>query len=301
MLEIFPDRTWLWLSAAFYAAAFAYATVAIIRGRARSRTLMLVLVGIGLAVQTLGLHQRGMEVGGCPLRNPFEVVQFVVWSFTVLFMIVGPAFRLSLLGYFTSGLAALMSASSLLMKSWDGPFRRPVFGGDPWIEVHASLALFAYGAFGLLALTSLMFLLQTFSLKQKRLNGMFSVLPPIVELEKINFRLLLTGLTVLTFSIGVGVVYFTRDPGVLGGGKLLIASAVWVAYLLVLVLRLKRLLVANGLAWACLILFGVALLSLGPINAGLRNAPAVTPSNRMNTRVASTGSTISAGTTNANR
>lgn len=272
MLEIFPDRVWLWLSAACYAGAFAYATVAIVRARARSRTVMLVLVAVGLAVQTLGLHQRGMEAGGCPLRNTFEVIQFVVWSFTVLFLIVGTAFRISLLGYFTSGLAATMSATSLLMKHWDETVRHPIFGGDPWIEVHASLALFAYGAFGLLALTSLMFLLQTFSLKRKRLSGMFSILPPIVELEKINFRLLLTGLVVLTFSIAVGAVYFSRDPAVLGGGKLLIATGVWAAYMIVLVFRLKRLLVANGLAWACLILFGVALLSLGPINGGLKGA-----------------------------
>jgi ABC-type uncharacterized transport system permease subunit len=163
----------------------------------------------------------------------------------------------------------------LLVTSWDGAFRKPFFGGDPWIEVHASLALFAYGAFGLLALTSLMFVLQTFSLKRKRLSGMFSILPPIVELEKINFRLLLTGLIVLTFSIAVGVVYFSRDPGVLGGGKLLISTAVWAAYMIVLVLRFKRLLVANGLAWACLILFGVALLSLPLIVSGMKGSGAI--------------------------
>lgn len=270
MPEILSDRAWLWLAALCYAAAFVWATIWMLRGQARSPLWLLIVIGAGLALQSIGLQQRGLAAGGCPLRNTFEVVQFVVWSFTVLYLVVGPAFRVSLLGYFTSGLAAVMCVTSLLVRHWDAPARAPLFGGDPWIEVHGSLALFAYGAFGTLALTSLMFLLQTFSLKRKRLRGVFSFLPPVMALEGINFRLLLTGLVVLSFAIGVGAVYYSRAPQSITGAKLLIASSVWLAYLCVLVLRLFRLLVSNGLAWTCLALFGVALLSLGPIIGGLK-------------------------------
>jgi ABC-type uncharacterized transport system permease subunit len=31
--------------------------------------------------------------------------------------------------------------------------RTHIFGGNPWIELHAALAIFSYGVFGLLALT----------------------------------------------------------------------------------------------------------------------------------------------------
>ncbi len=276
MPEPFSDRTWLWISAAFYAGAFLWTTIAMIRSRARTRGVMLGLIGIGLAIQTFGLHLRGMQAGGCPVRNTFEVVQFVIWSFTVLYLIVGPAFSLSLLGYFTSGLAATMSVTSLLMARWDAAVGEPIFGGVAWIEVHASLALFAYGAFGTLALTSLMFLLQTFSLKRKHLRGVFGFLPSIVALETINFRLLLTGLSVLSISILLGAIYFAKEPESIGSTKLLIALAVWCAYAAVFFLRARRLLVSSGLAWSCLALFGVALLSLQPINAGMARHPAPT-------------------------
>lgn len=269
MPELLPSRLWLWIGAALYATAFLSATAQILRRRNQTRGLVLAIVVLGLVAQTAGLEQRGAAAGGCPLRNTFEIVQFVVWSFTVLYLLVGPAFRVSLLGYFTSGLAATMSVTSLFVAHWDAELRSPLFGGNAWIELHASLALFAYGAFGTLALTSLMFLLQTFSLKRKHLHGVFPFLPPIVALESVNFRLLFTGLLVLSFSIGVGAVYFWREPGSIGGGKLLIASGVWAAYLCIFLLRLRRLLVSNGLAWTCLALFGIALLSLGPINAGL--------------------------------
>lgn len=274
MPELFSDRTWLWISAAFYAGAFIWATIAMVRSRARTRGVMLGLVGAGLAIQTFGLHMRGMEAGGCPVRNTFEVVQFVIWSITVLYLIVGPAFSLSLLGYFTAGLAATMSVTSLLMTSWDGAVGAPVFGGVPWIEVHASLALFAYGAFGTLALTSLMFLLQTWSLKRKHLRGMFGFLPSIVALETINFRLLLTGLSVLSISIALGAIYFAKEPGSIAATKLLVALAVWCAYGAVFFLRARRLLVSVGLAWSCLALFGVALYSIPVINSGMTRHPA---------------------------
>jgi HemX protein len=278
MTDFLPARTWLWIGAAFYAAAFLSATWAVFRSRSRARGLLLVIVGLGLLAQTFGLQQRGIAAHGCPLGNTLEVIQFIVWSLTVLYMVVGTAFRVSLLGYFTSGLAAIMSVSSLLVPRWDGPRRPPLFGGEPWVEAHASLALFAYGAFGTLALTSLMFLLQTFSLKRKRLRGVFGFLPSIVALETINYRLLLTGLVVLSVSLALGTAYFAREPDSIGPAKLLIATGVWAAYLAVLVLRARRLLVSNGLAWACLALFLVALLSLGPINAGLKRKDAPPPS-----------------------
>jgi HemX protein len=273
MPALLPDRTWLWIAAVFYAVAFIRATWSIVRHHPRTRTVMLVIIGAGLVAHTIGLYQRGLSYGGCPLGNRLEVIQFIIWSFTVLYLILGPAFRLSLLGYFTSGLAAAMSVTSLAFPAWDPAERRPpFFGGEPWIEVHGSLALVAYGAFAALALTSLMFLLQTFSLKRKRLHGMFPFLPSIVALESINLRLLVTGPAVLTFSILIGYIYFRREPDSVTSAKLLIAGGVWAAYLGVLILRLRRRLVSNGLAWACVALFLIALLSLGPIMGGMKRA-----------------------------
>ena len=116
---------------------------------------------------------------------------------------------------------------------------------------------------------ALMFLLQTFSLKRKHLRGVFNFLPSIVALETINFRLLLTGISVLSVSIILGAVYFAKEPGSIAATKLLVALAVWCAYAAVFFLRTRRLLVSEGLAWSCLALFGVALYSIGVINAGM--------------------------------
>ncbi|BET68070.1 hypothetical protein ASA1KI_29880 [Opitutales bacterium ASA1] len=265
-MDSLPDRTWLWLAAALYAIAFVTSTVSMIRGRGRAHGALLSLVVVGVLLHTFGLYQRGVAGGGCPVRNTFEVVQFVAWSITILYLVVGTSFRVSLLGYFTSGLAVVLSLVSLSVSRWDATVGPPVFGGVPWIEVHASFGLFAYGAFGTLALTSLMFLLQTFSLKAKRLRGLFAFLPSIVALEQIGFRLLVTGIAVLTLSILVGGHYYRQEPDSITAVKLAFATGVWAAYMVALVLRLRRTLVGASLAWTCLALFGVALVSLGPIS-----------------------------------
>ena len=45
-----------------------------------------------------------------------------------------------------------VSLISLAFPAWDGTRSNNLFGGNPWIEFHAALALFSYGVFALLAL-----------------------------------------------------------------------------------------------------------------------------------------------------
>jgi ABC-type uncharacterized transport system permease subunit len=185
----------------------------------------------------------------------------------LLYFFVGTAFRVSLLGLFTAGYAATLALVSLLVPQWDRVRGQKIFGDNPWIEIHAALAVFSYGVFGLLALTSLMQLLQNWSLKQKRLNGLFWFLPSVVQLEQINYRLVLLGVALLTFSLAVGASWWLRDTSSVDLPKLVVTLAVWSAYLAVLLLRWRGRLVSVRFAWVCIALFGVALLSLGPVNS----------------------------------
>ena len=122
----------------------------------------------GFSLQTLALNLRGAAIQACPLGNLFEITQFIVWSLILIFFIIGPIFRLRWLSYFTIALAALLTLLVSLVPGTDTAYQSSVFGGNPWIELHATLAMFSYAVFAILALTSLMFLLQQRSLKKKR-------------------------------------------------------------------------------------------------------------------------------------
>jgi HemX protein len=269
---ILTDRQWLWLAAGFYLAGFVLGTMALLRERRHSRVLMYILIASGYALQNAGLAVRGQAEHGCPLGNQFEIFQFTAWSATTLFLVIGATFRLSLLGYFTSALMAALTLVSLAIPSWDATRRANVFGGNPWLELHAALALFSYGVFALLALTSLLFLLRNYSLKHKRLGGWFSFLPSIIDLDQISVRLLAAGVVLLTASLAVGSVWWLREPP---GSVHTVAVTimVWLAYAVALGLRLRGALIAQRFAWACTVLFIAALISIGLVDHS-RPAPA---------------------------
>jgi HemX protein len=266
MFSDLSDRTWLWAAAGFYFAGFALGTIALLRHGRPSGPIMYTLIAIGYALQLFGLGVRGRAVGGCPLGNQFEIYQFTAWSAITLYLLVGVTFRNSLLGYFTSSLTAALTLISLSIPAWDATQRMHIFGSNPWIELHAALAVFSYGVFALLALTSIMFLLRNHSLKAKHLGGWFSFLPSIIDLDHIGVRLLVAGVAILAISLGVGSVYWLRDTSTVNLTKLFLTVAVWGAYAAALGLRLRGLLLSKRFAWSCLALFAAALLSLEAVD-----------------------------------
>ena len=269
------DRSWLWIAAGFYLAGLVLGTVSILRGGRQSNALINVIIVLGYLAQFVGLGLRGRAVGGCPLGNTFEIFQFTAWSAITLYLIVGVTFRLSLLGYFTSCLAAALTLVSLAIPAWDATRRVHIFS-NPWIELHAALAFFSYGIFALLALTALMLNLRHYSLKSKHLGGWFSFLPPILELDHISVRLLVSGVAFMSASLVGGAIYGVREPDSVTASKIIFTVAVWLASLSALVRRLRGRLLAKRFAWTCVVLFAAALASLGPINAS-RNPRALAP------------------------
>ena len=270
------DRTWIWLAAGCYVAAFLLGTIALWRASRQTTARINFAIALGYAFQVIGLYVRGRADGGCPLGNTFEIFQFTAWSATTLYFLVGVTFRSSLLGYFSSCLAAVLTTTSLAIPAWDATRRTKIFGGNPWIELHASLAVLSYGVFGLLALTALLLLLRHRSLKSKNLGGWFSFLPPILDLDHISVRLLTTGVAVLTASLLGGAAYWIRDTSTVNGLKLSLTLLVWAAYALALGLRLKGRLLATRFAWTCVVLFGAALISLAAVDSS-RHPGAVPP------------------------
>jgi HemX protein len=267
MFSLLTDRQWLWGAGAFYLGGLLVGSWSLQRGARPSGILVYGLLVVGYLLQNAGLYVRGHAVGGCPLGNQFEFLQFIAWSAISLYLVVGVTFRSSLLGYLTAGLGAAITLWSLAVHAWDATRRSHIFGGNPWIEFHAALALFSYGVFGLLALTSLLLVFRLYSLKSRDLTGWFARLPSVLDLDHIGIRLLGTGVALLAASLAVGSAYWLRDTASVSWPKLLITIGVWLAYALALALRLRGVLVGRRLAWSCVVLFLTAMLSLWPVNA----------------------------------
>lgn len=181
-------------------------------------------IAAGFVLQSAFLWVRGSALGRCPLTNLFEVFIFMAWAVALIYMVVGPTYRLSLMGAFTAPLVLLIQAGALLAPI-DTP-RAPKIAVNPWLEFHASMSIVAYGAFALACVAGLMYLLQERQLKTHQLHSVFHHLPPLTELYAAIMRLLWLGFGLYTAGLVSG--FFTGEP--LPRVKIACAILIWIFY-----------------------------------------------------------------------
>lgn len=262
----------LWAATACYGVSF---VLGMIKTRHRFPNVILecpfVFTLIGFFLQTRALYLRGIEVHGCPLGNGLERTQFILWSLILAFLLLRLLWRLNLLGTFCAGTAILLGSLSLSLKSWDSPYWMAdgytrLFK-DPWIELHASIAIFSYGLFCLLAVVSIMYLSQRQALLSRKSGFLGPYLPPIKDLEVAAIRMLVAGVFFLSISMVVGAMHWTRNPEFVSPTKLTVTTALWIGYILLLTLRLSSRLYGSRFAKCAIALFAVALLSLSLVSS----------------------------------
>jgi len=228
-------------------------------GKFRPGLVNLTAILMGFALLTADLWQRGQVQGSCPINSLFDVLVFMSWSILLIYLLVGPAYHLSLLGAFTSPLVFLVLLVAQLGPV--GPSATGRFTRDPWIELHASLTLIAYGAFALAAVAGLMYWVQDRELKRRHAGALLYNLPPITDLGIANARLLWLGFCLLSAGFAAGFISGMQ----VHGAKFLASAAIWACYGLILLLRRARRLPPRRTAAASMLVFGVVLLSLPAI------------------------------------
>jgi ABC-type uncharacterized transport system permease subunit len=75
------------------------------------------------------------------------------------------------------------------------------------IQLHAWLALLAYATLSLAALLAIMLWLQERALRQRRIRSASNVLPPLVLIETLLFRVIAVGFLLLTLALVSGVLF----------------------------------------------------------------------------------------------
>ncbi|GAA5477983.1 cytochrome c biogenesis protein CcsA [Haloferula helveola] len=213
---------------------------------------------IAVFVAQLGfLSIRGQARGACPLVGIGEILVFLAWSLTLIYLLVGPTYRLSLLGVFSAPVIVLFQGVALIPGVLD-PDPTKVATTDAWRETHSAMSVLGYGALALAAVSSVMFLVLDRQLKDHHLaSGLFRNLPPVRELLVSGRRLLWLGWGMLTIGVAAGFL-MERDGG---GAHLVAAVAVWVAYAALVGVAQFRGLTGRKFSVLCVVLF-VASLSV---------------------------------------
>lgn len=146
------------------------------------------------ALQTGALCVKAYQTGMCPIRGASEVLFFLSWTINLFYLLLGRAYRMSVLGIFTAPAIAVLTALSLLI----GLYGADVQGThDFWVTAHVGVAMMSYGAGGLAAAAGVAFCMQNECLKRRQIPGTCRLLPPIRTLEASMKRLVLVAFLLL--------------------------------------------------------------------------------------------------------
>ena len=261
---------WIAVSCYAFAVLFGFASTHFTKSCLCKQGTLFTII-LGFLFQTRGLYLRGLEISGCPLGNNLERVQFITWSLILTFLILRILWKLNLLGSLCSGMAAIFGIISLMNDGWDNAYwveqSYTRLFSDPWIELHASIAIFSYGIFALLAIVSVMYLIQRKALLSRKTGLWGSFLPPIHDLDHSAFRLLLIGTLFLTLSIIVGGMHWLRHPEFVTSLKLFLTLLLWAGYSTLFFLRYKNRLFGSKFSQVAIALFLIAMVSMGFVNS----------------------------------
>ena len=255
------DRLLLVISTFFFLFGFAYTMHALGARVYQPSRLNFFAILAGFLCQTAFLYLRGQQVGRCPLTSLFEVLIFLSWSIVLLYLLIGPAYRLSLLGAFTSPLVFLFQISALLLLKSD-PVRTQI-AVNPWLELHAAVSIMAYGAFALAFVAGAMYLAQERQLKSHHIHSLFYRMPPIRDLAVANGRLIVAGFALLTVGLlagfAIGATYGHER-------KIAWSAGVWLLYGFIVAAWAARRISPRRVAWLSVAAFSMVLLTLSGLN-----------------------------------
>ncbi len=252
------ETGWFGVAVALYVAALGVALPRWGSGRlAPSRVQFALMLG-GWCAHTGGLVTRAMQTGHCPIGQLYEVVLFVAWAVGLAYVLVGPLYRMTVLGMLTSPLLILLIGSAWLIGDSHGAANYPP---GLALELHASLAVLAYGMDGLAAMAGVGLLAQDFCLRSKRWSGPVMALPPLTSLGQVQRRLMVAGSVLLVSSIVVS----RWVPGIDRVPMLLWFGGVLAGYVAVIWLGERGRLSLRQSALASLLLFGLLLAAFGTV------------------------------------
>jgi HemX protein len=253
------DVRLLWIACALFAAGIGLTIAAIRQRRTVPPRLNFFLNLTAFGLISLFLFQRGEVLGRCPLTTPFEVFLFLSWSLLLIYLVVGSAYRLTLLGGFTSPLAGVLVLIALF--TGDVAPHRAMGPTNAWVELHAALSVIAYGAFGLACVAGIMFLVQCRQLKSRHPHRVAFDLPALRDLALANRRLATFGFALLTAGLLAGFFAGALPRS----AKLGWALFVWILYGGLLLFRLMRPHASASIAGYSVGAFAISLVGLGGI------------------------------------
>lgn len=192
---------WLLLAGvAWRASRPALAGVPSARGEMRVDSL---LAPVALVLHAMLLYGRVVTADGLDL-GVANAISLLVWITVLIYWVAG------LLVEGLAGIVGLMAPVALvaILLQVVIPTRHIVtYGGDPLFTLHFAIAMLAYSLFIVATVHALLMLAEEKWLHRGVLPPFLRALPPLLEMERLLFRIILAAFVLLTLTVVSGLFF----------------------------------------------------------------------------------------------
>ena len=192
----------------------------------------------GFVLHTAALITDWALDGHYPLFGTRETLSFLAWALVAGYGIVLYKYRAQAVGAFTMPLICILTFVALLINR-DASASRAAFSTTWLFPIHTTMLVFAYAAFFIVFMASVMYLLQERELKLKTFSAFFHRLPSLSTINEIATHAAAIGLTLLTLGLVAGMFWnwslhgqmWRNDP------KEIFAVLTWLLYFILALYR----------------------------------------------------------------
>ena len=263
------------LAAAIYAAGAAAYIVYFARPRhVRAASLGFALVAVGFVVHAASIGLACHEFGGNEFFNLRGGFGMLGWVAAGGFLLLQRFYRMPSVGAFVLPLVLIAVLPGFFGV---GPDAQAGVVPDvvklPALTVHVFAAASGVAIFGFAFCVALMYVLQEREVKGKRFGALFSRLPSLDALDRLNQRLVRLGFVVFTVALVTGSVVAKKHWGTFWDwdGQQVVSVIIWLLYGAMVQATHRG---VHGRRYAVMTLVGFALVLTSMI--GLRQAPGIT-------------------------
>ena len=163
-------------------------------------------MAVGWVLHTGVLIDDWAVDGHYPLFGLRETLSFLAWALVAGYAIVLYRYRAQAVGAFAMPLVCILTTVALVINR-EPSTARAAFSTTWLFPIHTTLLVFAYAAFFIVFMASVMYLVQERELKLKTFSAFFHRLPSLSTINEIAGHAAAFGLTLLTLGLVAGMFW----------------------------------------------------------------------------------------------
>jgi cytochrome c-type biogenesis protein CcsB len=215
---------------------------------------------VGFILHTTALIADWVIDDHYPLFSLRETLSFLAWALVALYWVVRYRYHTQAIGAVIIPLITVLTFIALLLGS-DSTNAPATFSATWLFPIHTTLLIYAYAAFFIVFMASVMYLLQERELKLKTFSAIFHRLPSLTTINELATTAAALGLILLTLGIVTGMIWSSTRSGRIwhNDPKEIFAVLTWLLYLVLIIYRTTANWRGRRAAWLGVVGFALVL------------------------------------------